>query len=65
MSKDKAIATPLTKKAKDEDKEFSGADMTVEGTKGLEEKPAPKPEREKPLTIGDLLPGLRAKGMKI
>jgi len=74
MAKDKAKDDVITKKKEDDEKkdgekEFAGKDMAVEGTKAAvaDDTKDPKAEKDpnKPLTIGDLLPGLRAKGMRI
>lgn len=67
MAKDKAKDDVITKKKeddvkKDDEKEFAGKDMAVEGTKDAVHSELTS---DKPLTISDMLPGLRAKGMRI
>lgn len=55
----------LTKTAEGKEKEFASPDMAIEGVKDAAKETKTAPVAGKPLTIGDLLPGLRKKGMKI
>ena len=74
MAKEKAKIDKITKPVEAEEREFFDPAMAVEGTKELTPDPATSPEEEETLkrkvksesvSINDLLPQLRKKGMRI